>query len=60
MYFNPYFTVLYTCAKIGIKMQAISSYFISDACFSVHFIAVPTNTENFKLFSYTRLCTFSS
>jgi len=35
--------------NVGIKMHALSSCFISAACFSA-FIAVPTNAENFKLF----------
>ena len=39
--------------EVGIKMHALSSYFISAACVS-DFIAVPTNIKNFKkkLFSF--------
>ena len=53
-------------------MHALSSCFISAACFSA-FIAVPTNTENFKFFltlvcvlflvgmqSYSYACTIES
>ena len=47
---------LYSVAKVGIKMQELSLYFISAACFSA-FIAVPTNTE-ISIFSCTCLCTF--
>jgi len=49
MHFNPYFSQLYSTAKVGIKMHALSLC-SSQLLFSVLFIAVPTNTENFKFF----------
>jgi len=49
MHFNPFFSQLYSTAKVVIKMHALSLCFISAACFSA-FIAVPTNTEIFKFF----------
>ena len=49
MHFNPYFSQVCSAAKIGIKMHALSLFFISAAV-SVLFIAVHTNAENFKFF----------
>ena len=46
----PTLAVLYAYpAKVGIKMHALSSCFISTA-FSVLFTAVPINTENSKIY----------
>jgi len=49
MHFNPYFSQVYSKAKVGIKMHALSSC-SSQLLVSVLFIAVPTNTENSKFF----------
>jgi len=48
MHPNPYFSWVYSTAKVGIKMHALSLCFISAAC-SVLFIAVPTNEIFFIL-----------
>ena len=37
MHFNPYFSRVYSIAKVGIKMHALSSCFISAACFSTFY-----------------------
>ena len=51
MHFNPYFsrTVYSAKVRIGIKMNALNLCFISAAFFRP-FIAVLTNTKNFKFF----------
>ena len=37
MHFNLYFSMVYSTAKVGIKMHGLSSCFISAACFSAFY-----------------------
>ena len=50
MHFNPCFSCTIYPAKVGIKMRVKSVCVSSQLLVSVLFIAVPTNTENLKIF----------
>jgi len=38
MHFHPYFRRVYSKAKVGIKMHALSLCFVSAACFSAFYL----------------------
>ena len=54
MHFNPYFSQVYSTAKVGIKMHLVCVS--SQLLISVLFIVVSTNTENTNLLVITWCC----